>query len=323
MEYHFWGLLGILVLMLVMHYTNKKQRNKRLEIVRAQWAIPKEESFDFDLISEYANTVKCNPFHRLTEQTKTDIDFHKLFTFIDRTTSKIGQQHLYKKLLEPIDSNINPSDNFINLFTSNQALREEIQTLLTKLSNNEAYAIPFLLKENPFNKPKWIKLIFLDIIILVSFMILSFKFPALIIALIILALFNVFFQDWNKKDTFQLAKSLPELNNLINVSKGLQKMGGSFVNPTVQDSIKSLRSFQHKAYLISLGNKTGIEPEISRLGSYLMELIKGIFLIDVIAMYWLMEALVHKKGSIQQLFDYVGNIDSCISVASLCSGPIS
>jgi DNA mismatch repair ATPase MutS len=56
------------------------------------------------------------------------------------------------------------------------------------------------------------------------------------------------------------------------------------------------------------------------LGVYLLELIKSFFLIEVIALFRITKELKHKKRDIQNLFDYIGKIDSALSVASLRAG---
>jgi len=97
MEYLILGLIGITIVILIIHHVNKGRTNKKIEAIRTAWGIPKIESFDFDSICKYADTVQENKFHRLTDQTLEDIDFYGLFSFIDRTTSKVGQQFSIKK----------------------------------------------------------------------------------------------------------------------------------------------------------------------------------------------------------------------------------
>ncbi|MCU0368447.1 MAG: hypothetical protein MUF39_06420 [Cyclobacteriaceae bacterium] len=53
------------------------------------------------------------------------------------------------------------------------------------------------------------------------------------------------------------------------------------------------------------------------------ELIKAILLIEVFTLYRITRELENKKVSIQILFDYIGSIDSSISVASLRAGKIN
>ncbi|MBX2955605.1 MAG: DNA mismatch repair protein MutS [Cyclobacteriaceae bacterium] len=322
MEYLIFGLTGFIIAILVIHHVNKGRTKKKIEEIRTGWGNPKKESFDFDSISKYADTIKESKFHRLTNQTIEDIDFYGLFAFIDRTTSKVGQQFLYKKLLEPTSNTTDQSKGLISLFSTDKQLREEVQLELIKLKNNGAYYISSLLKDKLLEKPKWFNLLILDITIVAGLMALSFKFPVLVIALIVPVTLNMFLHYWNKNNTFQFLKSFPQLNNLINVSKVLVKKGDQFYDKSIEDGVLNLKSFQQKIALINFDNGTGIQSELSQLGTYLTELIKAIFLIEVFTLFRLTKELENKKASIQLLFDYVGGIDSSISVASLRAGNI-
>ena len=320
MEYLILGLIGFILVILVIHHVNKGRTKKKIDEIRTAWGNPKKESFDFDCISKYADTVKENKFHRLTDQTIEDIDFYGLFAFIDRTTSKVGQQFLYKKIIEPTNNITDQSQRLINLFSNDKQLREKIQLELLKLNNNGAYFISSLLKDKLLEKPKWFNFLILDIFIVASLVILSFKFPVLIIALIFPVTLNMFLHYWNKNNTFQFLRSFPQLNNLINVSKVLIKNGDQFYDKSIEDSISNLKSFQQKVTLINFDNGNGIQSELSQLATYLIELIKAILLIEVFTLFRITRELENKKSSIQILFNYIGSIDSSISIASLRAG---
>ncbi len=320
MEYLILGLTGIIIAVLVIHRFNKYRTKKKIEEIRAAWGNPKNGSFDFDSISKYADTVNKSRFHQLAKQTIDDIDFYGLFTFIDRTTSKVGQQFLYKKIIEPTNNIKDQSERLITIFTNDKQLREEIQLELLKLNSNGAYYISSLLGDKLLEKPKWFNLLILDIFIVACLLILSFKFPILIIVLILPITLNMFLHYWNKGNTFQFLRSFPQLNNLINVSKGLIKRGEIFYDKSAEDSISSLKTFQRQVSLISFDNGSGIQSELSLLGTYITELIKAVLLIEVFTLYRITRALENKKSSIHTLFNYVGSIDASISIASLRDG---
>ncbi|MBK8290710.1 MAG: hypothetical protein IPK96_06885 [Flammeovirgaceae bacterium] len=126
MEYLLLGSILILVILLVLHQSNKRRTKKKIEQIRAAWGKPKTDSFDFDNIRRYSDAVKENTFHRLTDQTIEDIDLHGLFTFIDRSTSKVGQQLLFK--------------NYWNLATLRKIRRRDLQRYLKKI---KSYGKPF------------------------------------------------------------------------------------------------------------------------------------------------------------------------------------
>ncbi|MDI9876220.1 hypothetical protein [Flectobacillus rivi] len=214
----------ILILLVILFTSNKKRRSeKNIELFRNNWGKTKTESFYFEGIKSFSEIVKDNNFHRLSEQTINDIDFYNLFTFIDRTTSKIGQQLLFKRLIEPTDNLSDPSQKLVELFASDSQLREEVQTELLKLNNTDVYYISTLMQNNLLEKPNWLKYLKIDLILLLFLSIISFKFPALFIVVLLIFSFNLLLHYWNKTNAFKFIKSFPQLNILVNVSKILVK----------------------------------------------------------------------------------------------------
>ncbi len=125
--------------------------------LRANWGSPKQQELFFGSIERYAEIMKENNFHQLSSQTMEDIDLQGLFAFIDRTTSRVGQQFLYKKIVQPGN---NPQDElkpFIELFGGDEALRLEIQQELLKLNHADSYSISSLLQGRLIAPPRWFK----------------------------------------------------------------------------------------------------------------------------------------------------------------------
>lgn len=75
----------------------KKLRKFLLE----NWGVQKKgQYYNFYVIGKYFenNSHKEKTYHIISEKSKIDFDIDDVFKFIDRTSSKIGQQYLYFKL---------------------------------------------------------------------------------------------------------------------------------------------------------------------------------------------------------------------------------
>jgi DNA mismatch repair ATPase MutS len=317
MEYVILGSIIVILVFLVIYLSTKGKSKKEIEQIRSAWSNPKTNSFHFVDIGRYAEEVK-EEFHRLSDQTIEDIDFHQLFVFIDRTTSKVGQQFLFKKTIEPTNHVEHQSENLIQLFANNKEVREDIQLKLLKLSDYDAYYIPSLLRDSSLEKPKWFGLLTLDVIIVSCLLILSFKFPGVLIILLFPIILNMFLHIYNKSNTFQFTRSVPQLNLLINVSKEFLKKGGLLHDKSVDESISNLKSFQRSARLVRF-NHGQFQIDMSQ---FLYEVVKVFFLIEVFIVFKIVKELRNKRSSIITLFNYVGNIDASISVASLRAGKL-
>src|SRR5450759_48851 len=88
-----------------MFETKKKIRQRLIE----SFCNIKNDSFNFESIERYFRKKdQTDAFQVLSDKTCNDLDFNELFMFVDRTTSKVGQQFLYYTL-RTIPSN---SDKF-------------------------------------------------------------------------------------------------------------------------------------------------------------------------------------------------------------------
>lgn len=320
MEYLIFGLvIMVIAAMIVLRANNNRLRKKREKIQNA-WGKPKKDLFSFDLIQRYANQSNEKVFHRLNDQTIGDIDLHQLFEFIDRTTSRVGQQYLYKKLVEPSDQVRDPSQPLIEIFTTDKQLREEVQMELLKLNHTDAYYISSLFQKPFIEKPVWFKWLFLNVAVVLGLLLLSFKFPVLTLALIVPAAVNIHIHYWNRSKIFSFVRAFPQLNLLIQVSKAISARNTQLHDPKVNQSISDLNVFRQRTLLINLNQTNSVADELGQLAGYLLELIKGFFLIEVFTFYGILRDLEGKRNSMRTLFDYVGRLDVCLSVASLRNG---
>ena len=118
----------------------------------------KDDSFYFASIEKYfRNKDHTGEFQILSDKTCNDLDFNELFKFVDRTTSKTGQQFLYNTL-RTIPSNNNKfteQEKLIQKITNDSTLRLYIQLQLDKLTRESSYFITTLFQDEYIKKPKW------------------------------------------------------------------------------------------------------------------------------------------------------------------------
>jgi DNA mismatch repair ATPase MutS len=313
--------IGLIAIAILFFIGLAKARKKRvLQELRHNWGRPKDEDFDFNVIGRFARIESDNAYHKLSDQTINDIDFYKLFALLDRTTSRVGQQFLYRQVSQPTNSigELQKFDESVNLFTKDVSLREQIQLDLVRLSSYDAHSISLLFRDKLIEKPTWYRYIWLNISFVVALILLATQFPALLILLIVPIILNMFLHYWNKNNTFQFVKSFPQLSLLMEVSKKMN-LHDLLKKEMVDESLSALKPFQKKLRLISLGQDGSASNELSNFANYFTEIIKAIFLIELYALFSLTKELENKKEHIITLFTFVGQIDSAISVASLRS----
>jgi len=118
----------------------------------------KTDSFDFEFIDRYfRNKDNSDTLQVLSDKTCNDLDFNELFMFVDRTTSKVGQQFLYNTI-RTIPSNEDKfleQEKIIDQITKDSNLRLKLQIHLDKLTSENAYFISSLFQDEHLKKPKW------------------------------------------------------------------------------------------------------------------------------------------------------------------------
>ena len=99
---YFLGFAFIAIIwFLISNQLKKKKRKKFKAELYQNWGKPKKKAFyNFFVIGKYFqnNSHKKKAYHIISEKSKVDFDIDELFQFLDRTSSKIGQQYLYFKL---------------------------------------------------------------------------------------------------------------------------------------------------------------------------------------------------------------------------------
>ena len=310
-------LITILFAAALAYFFDKRKQKKLLQKIRKAWGNANTGSKDFNLIETFSQLTTTSAFHTLNTQTINDIDIQDLFTFIDKTNSKIGQQYLYNKLITPTN-NIEALEKYneqVNFFTHNEQAREEAQILLQKLNHHNVYYVASLLNENLLEPPKWAKLFVLDTVIVILMLLLSFKFPILLIWLMIPLILNLLLHFLNKENTAKFIKSFPPLNTLINVSQVFLKKDIPFSKDSVQQNINNLSGFKRKYKLLNFGEYDA--NELLQILIYIFDFIKAVFLIELHALFNTLKELKNRKNDINGLINYIGSIDAALSTGSL------
>jgi DNA mismatch repair ATPase MutS len=319
----FYLLPALLLIWLVAFITYliiKKKQKKLLRQISENWGKPNNEVRNFDLIENFSLLTTTIPFHKLPTQTIKDIDIHELFTFIDRTNCKPGQQYLFNKLITPTD-NIIELEKFneqVIFFTTNKPERESTQFLLSSLNHHDAYYITSLLNDTIVKKNKWSIWFMVDTVIVILMLLLSVFFPVLLLWLMVPLAVNIFFYFRYKNITARFSKPFPQLNKLIAISKLLVKKDLPFENAGAKQSIASLKKFQRKFRILNFGENR--QDEITQTVLFFLEILKAFFLVEIHSFFSILTQLKNKREDINNLINYVGSIDAALSTASLRAG---
>lgn len=299
-----------------MLFGRKKRILKKLESSFGQL---KTEGFNFDLIRRYnLNKDNSSAFQELTEQTLNDLDFELFFCYLDRTSSKIGQQFLFDRLrtIDPYKLEFRDQENIIEYLKENPSERLKIQYELNKLNHQQAYYIVDLFQKELEEKPKWYFLFPLLSITAILSIVLSFFNPSFVLILFGIIPINVLIHYGLKRKTNLFLNAIPSLLSMGAIARSFSK------SPAIKNyyfdmssSIKVVSSIRRKMSFFKLEQK--VDSDMEAAYWFLLELIKITFLLEPLLLFSSLDKLRNKTSDIENVFRFIGELDTIVSITSL------
>ena len=300
-----------------------KNRQKTIkEKLLSEFGHLKSDSFDFENIESYFRKKdNTNTFQTLSDKTCNDLDFQELFMFIDRTNSRVGQQFLYNKLRNiPVDSTENiRNERLLDEFTNNADFRVSVQSQLRKLNDREVFYIATLFQNEILQPPKWYFIVPLLSFASVLAFVLAFFNPVLFLVILGLSVINIVIHFWNKKNVFNYFSSIPQLSKLNGVAQELYKHDSlNEINPDLIKSANVINKVSNRMSFFNLEVKLQSDQQIFFWA--MLELVKIVFLIEPLFLFGTLKRIDTKRSEIEDVFQFVGEVDAMISIASLRKG---
>jgi hypothetical protein len=282
----------------------------------------KDDPFYFYSIEKYfRNKDHTGAFQVLSDKTCNDLDFNDLFMYIDRTTSKIGQQFLYNKL-RTIPSNsdkIPEQENLIQKIINDSNLRLYIQFQLDKLTRESSYFITTLFQNEHLKRPKWFFIIpLLSFSSLMSIVLLPFT-PQFSFVLLGVMIINMGIHYWNKQALNEYLGTIPQLLVLIRVAKKLLKCKIlKKIQVDLPESISSIEKVKKHMSLFKI--EAQAQTDVGTAFLTFLELFKALFLLEPLILFGVLRRLDSKRKEIEDVYAFVGYVDSLVSISSLRYG---
>ncbi|MFA8437266.1 MAG: hypothetical protein ACEPOZ_22390 [Marinifilaceae bacterium] len=282
----------------------------------------KEVNFNFNQIEKYFRGKKhTEVLQAISDKTCNDLDFEELFMFLDRTSSKVGQQYLYNRLRSvPAGSNdTKAQEDLIELLSTDSEFRVSLQRQLGKLNSNDSYYISSLFQEEHIKPPKWFFLVpILSFTTVFSLILMPFN-PNLFFVLITAIVINLGLHYWNKRNLYRYTNAMPQLVRLNRVARDLFKNKElKKLNTRLDEALRVLDRVKNRMLLFKF--EGSLEGDFAVIFWTFLELIKSVFLIEPILLFGVLKRLDTRREEIESVFAFVGQVDALISIASLRMG---
>ena len=297
-------------------------KNKISQRLAQSFGEIKDDPFYFYSIEKYfRNKDHTGVFQILSDKTCNDLDFNELFMFVDRTTSKIGQQFLYNTL-RTIPSNndkFTEQEKLIQKITNDSNLRLYIQLQLDKLTRESSYFITTLFQDEHLKKPKWFFIIpLLSFSSLMALLLIPFT-PQFFFVLLGVMIINLFIHYWNKQNLHEYLGTISQLLILIRVVKKLLKC--KILKEIDEDVFESISSIEKiRSHMSFFKLEVQVQTDFGTAFLTFLELFKALFLLEPLLLFGVLKRLDTKRREIENVFSFVGYVDSLVSISSLRHG---
>ncbi len=297
-------------------------KKKTVERLKESFGKIKNEDFHFNQITNYyKNKDNSGSFHVLSDKTCNDLDIEDLFMYVDRTTSKVGQQYLYNKLrVIPKDSdNLKIKENIIHKLSVDEEFRVKTQLQLEKLNKEDVFYISSLFQDEYEKPPKWFFITRLLAFTSILSLLMIPVNPQMFIVFLGVFIINLGIHYWNKRNLYKYLGSIPQLLILNKIANNLHKeILYKELAPDLPNSIRILNQVRNRMSFFKLEAK--VQNEIEAAFWAVLELFKIAFLLEPLFLFGVLQRLDTKRKEIEEVFTFVGEIDVLNSVTSLRAG---
>ncbi len=251
----------------------------------------------------------------ISKRTFEDLNLSSVFKLINHTSSKVGEQYLYYSIYN-LKSNTRELVDFENKIKKikNFTNKKEIKKKLSLLNKNRSYNLVDTIFTRWLNLPYWwYSYAPLLVILLLSNIIGFFILPKIFIySLILLPSTYLMFHIINKGYVYYAIEFFQNLNDFISVI--------SYVN--ANNSLYKFNSheqFKKNTFLINIlliNEVFDKKNMIFGVISFFIDLIKGLFLIDILIINYLQKKITLNKN-FELDFLKLGELDTILSIIEL------
>jgi hypothetical protein len=315
-------LLISVVFMVLYRLQSAQFKKKRLADIRDRWAKPAASVRNTRSIEKYMKLFGEDG--HLSAAISNDLDLDEVFAYIDRTSSRPGQQYLYKQLHSP---QTDPAyclaleERIVHL-TSDKTRREQIQLQLSELNSNNACYLPELFSKahqslfSPLLK-FYVNISAVVVVVLIGLLVFVPNTICFVL-LIAMLMLNTGVHYSSKHKIMGFTHSLPQLLVLYKVSRWLAVNDCFTDSDDVKDSMQHLRKIKRSLGFVNFQNRVNADP--TDILYLLTEWLKMFLLIEPLVFNFFISRVNRYLSHIHKVYVAVAEVDMAIAIQSVREG---
>lgn len=271
---------------------------------------------DFDLNSiqkfyQFKSKEDKDYFQNVSEEISMDLYLDFLFFRLDKTFSKIGKQYFYSKfrIIE------NKTDEYLEKYTEYFSHRNDefIENELSRINRYKDYEIIDLINNEIIVNKQYLSFAKLSLLTLFLITTLGFLVKQMLIFIIPLFIVNAYFHYKNKSYVEYYNSIISRLQKTLVVSKKISKTKVLFKTEYEGINIKKLeKSIRATNFTNQLANN-----EIFIIFWLILEIIRITFNLEIFDFNKKVKILNNSKPELLKIFEYIGKIDSAITISKI------
>jgi DNA mismatch repair ATPase MutS len=297
-------------------FIQRKKRDKKLKQLRNSWGkIPENirDEASVKMFFELNKTPLLDHTYTIDENTWYDLNFDKIFSLIDRSSTPCGAQYLFYLLRHPVFKKeiLDKREKLITDFSTNPGLREEIQLAIQRLEDENSKYLPYSLWKTLPDKPSYAKIFpvisFVSILLLLLVLFQLIHYGILIVVFTI----NLIIRFYEKRKIDVYIYSFQYLGILISAAEKISSLKFNELKDIREVLLKNLeetRIIAKKIFTLQFKDELG-----------LIEYLNIYFMWDISGFYSAVNRIKKHIGKLKKIYETVGYLDALISVASFRS----
>lgn len=323
------GMLFALFFLLIVTFSFKRGRDRRLAQIRSDWAKPIERARRLaDIAGSHASRIAVTPGARSVDgRTWADLNMDDVFAALDRTTSTLGQHALYHRLrAATCAKDLAMFEALVERMRDDTPMRERAQITLDRLQDPQGYDLWWLGQPGAVEARPWYAMFpLLTTAALISVALVPFS-PAPLLAMLVINMPVRYLID---RKIGAIVSSIRQCAPLISTAAALRFIDGDDVQPiagSLRDDVPKLARLKWISSWAN-GNPFMLSFDSAQSAVILSDLVGAVYeylnlflLLDATGVYFGLRDLNAQRQSLLRITAVVGEIDAAISVASYREG---
>ncbi|HXX70478.1 MAG TPA: hypothetical protein VEK07_25070 [Polyangiaceae bacterium] len=288
---------------------------------RAAWGHAPPEARNLTEVRRYSELrAAASPGNEVDATTWRDLDMDAVFGHLDRSETFAGRARLYDRLRSPGGNleALSRFDEVVTTLANDDGARERVQSVLASMDPYAQDAVLEVLFATVPSPPRLQALYLAVSLAIVAALAASFVFPAALPVVLGLAAVAIALRIGLGRRQLAWTPALRATSAVLHVARRLARSGV----PALEPELARMRTA--RARLAGFARATGwltVDTlRSSELLAAIFTYLNAFFLVDLVALSYVLRTLPRMRGDVRLLFDAVGDLDAAVAVASFRAG---